>query len=78
MATHEQAPPSTALTDEQLAADCAVPGRYVGGSFDRGWARILACLAATGDAAAGDAGEDVGPTANHAGTAAGTPAGGGS
>jgi len=35
-----------ALTDEQLAADCALPGGYAGGSFDRGWTRILGCLAA--------------------------------
>ena len=35
-----------ALSDEQLAQDCALPGGYLGGSFDRGWARILACLAA--------------------------------
>jgi hypothetical protein len=35
-----------ALTEEQLAQDCALPGGYAGGSFDRGWARILACLAA--------------------------------
>ena len=34
-----------ALSDEQLAQDCALPGGYLGGSFDRGWARILACLA---------------------------------
>ena len=38
-----------ALTEEQLAADCAQPGGYAGGSFDRGWAHILACLAATVD-----------------------------
>jgi Activator of Hsp90 ATPase homolog 1-like protein len=35
-----------ALTEEQLAADCALPGGYASGSFDRGWAHILACLAA--------------------------------
>lgn len=35
-----------ALTEEQLAADCALPGGYAGGSFDRGWAHILACFAA--------------------------------
>ena len=45
-----------ALTEEQLAADCALPGGYAGGSFDRGWARILGCLAAAVDdgAPAGD------------------------
>ena len=31
-----------ALTEEQLAADCALPGGYAGGAFDRGWARIRA------------------------------------
>ncbi len=34
-----------ALSDEQLAEDCALPGGYAGGSFDRGWTRILACFA---------------------------------
>jgi hypothetical protein len=38
-----------ALTDEQLAADCALPGGYAGGSFDRGWAHILSCLGAAID-----------------------------
>ena len=33
------------LTDEQLAADCALPGGYAGGGFTRGWAHILGCLA---------------------------------
>ncbi len=57
-----------ALTEEQLAADCALPGGYAGGSFDRGWARILACLAAAAEDAAA---EDAGPTANDVGTRAG-------
>jgi uncharacterized protein YndB with AHSA1/START domain len=35
------------LTDEQLAEDCALPGGYTGGAYREGWARILACLAAT-------------------------------
>jgi uncharacterized protein YndB with AHSA1/START domain len=34
-----------ALSEEQLAEDCALPGGYAGGSFDRGWTQILACLA---------------------------------
>ena len=43
-----------ALTEEQLAADCALPGGYAGGSFERGWARILACFAAAADDGAPD------------------------
>jgi uncharacterized protein YndB with AHSA1/START domain len=38
------------LSDEQLAADCALPGGYAGGAFDEGWARILACLSAAAEA----------------------------
>jgi uncharacterized protein YndB with AHSA1/START domain len=38
------------LTDEQLAEDCALPGGYLGGAFDKGWAFILSRLA---DAAEG-------------------------
>ena len=30
-----------ALTDEQLSADCALPGGYNGGAWDTGWRRIL-------------------------------------
>ena len=33
-----------ALTDEQLAADCALPGGYSSGAYSEGWAMILACL----------------------------------
>jgi uncharacterized protein YndB with AHSA1/START domain len=33
------------LTEEQLAKDCALPGGYLGGSYSKGWARILGCLA---------------------------------
>ncbi|HEX8008584.1 MAG TPA: SRPBCC domain-containing protein [Trebonia sp.] len=29
------------LSDEQLAEDCALPGGYLSGSFDKGWAFIL-------------------------------------
>jgi len=34
-----------ALTDEQLAEDCALPGGYASGAYSRGWATILASLA---------------------------------
>ena len=40
-----------ALTEEQLAKDCALPGGYEGGSFERGWTRILSCFAAAAEAA---------------------------
>jgi hypothetical protein len=30
-----------ALSDEQLAEDCGLPGGYLGGSFDIGWSLIL-------------------------------------
>lgn len=33
------------LSDEQLAKDCALPGGYLGGAFDKGWAFILGRLA---------------------------------
>jgi uncharacterized protein YndB with AHSA1/START domain len=29
------------LSGDQLAADCALPGGYLGGAFDQGWAIIL-------------------------------------
>jgi hypothetical protein len=45
-----------ALTDEQLAADCALPGGYTSGAYSQGWAIILACLAETITADAGTAG----------------------
>jgi len=35
-----------ALTDEQLAEDCALPGGYTGGSYSAGWTQILGRLAA--------------------------------
>ena len=34
-----------ALTDEQLAADCALPGGYSSGAYSEGWGAILSCLA---------------------------------
>lgn len=34
------------MTEEQLAADCALPGGYLAGAYRDGWARILGCLAA--------------------------------
>ena len=33
-----------ALTDEQLTADCALPGGYSSGAYSKGWATVLACL----------------------------------
>jgi uncharacterized protein YndB with AHSA1/START domain len=38
------------LTDEQLAADCALAGGYSGGAFARGWAHILSCLSFAAEA----------------------------
>ncbi len=34
-----------ALTDEQLAQDCALPGGYAAGTYSAGWAQILAAAA---------------------------------
>jgi hypothetical protein len=34
-----------ALTDEQLAEDCALPGGYSSGAYSAGWATILQSLA---------------------------------
>jgi hypothetical protein len=34
-----------ALTEEQLAQDCALPGGYRSGAYSAGWATILECLA---------------------------------
>ena len=34
-----------ALTAEQLAQDCALPGGYASGGYSAGWTRILACFA---------------------------------
>jgi uncharacterized protein YndB with AHSA1/START domain len=33
------------LSDEQLAKDCALPGGYLSGAFDKGWGLILGRLA---------------------------------
>lgn len=41
------------LTDEQLASDCALPGGYAGGAFDKGWARILGRFTAAVEDATG-------------------------
>jgi uncharacterized protein YndB with AHSA1/START domain len=38
-----------ALSDEQLAEDCALPGGYVGGSYAAGWTRILARMVAAAE-----------------------------
>ncbi|HLH82461.1 MAG TPA: SRPBCC domain-containing protein [Trebonia sp.] len=40
------------LSDEQLAEDCALPGGYLGGAFDKGWAFILGRLAGAAEGAA--------------------------
>jgi uncharacterized protein YndB with AHSA1/START domain len=42
-----------ALSEADLAKACALPGGYLGGSFNTGWARILGCLVAAVDAADG-------------------------
>lgn len=47
------------LTEEQLAKDCALPGGYLGGSYNEGWARILTCFV---EASGGH-----GPTVNSTG-----------
>jgi uncharacterized protein YndB with AHSA1/START domain len=39
-----------ALSDEQIAEDCALPGGYANGSYARGWAQILARFAAAAEA----------------------------
>lgn len=38
-----------ALSEAQLAEDCALPGGYTSGGYTHGWARILACLAAAAE-----------------------------
>jgi len=49
-----------ALTEEQLAADCALPGGYTSGAYATGWAAILACLAETIAASADESQPDGG------------------
>lgn len=39
-----------ALTDEQLAEDCALPGGYTAGAYATGWTRILERLTALAEA----------------------------
>jgi hypothetical protein len=39
-----------ALTDEELAEDCALPGGYASGAYHEGWASILNCLTAAAQA----------------------------
>jgi hypothetical protein len=41
-----------ALTEEQLGADCVLPGGYTGGSYAHGWALILGRLGTVFDLAA--------------------------
>ena len=43
-----------AMTDEQLAKDCALPGGYSSGAYSAGWTRILDRFAATLGASGGD------------------------
>jgi len=38
-----------ALSDEQLAQDCALPGGYTGGAYREGWAIILGHLVAAAE-----------------------------
>ncbi len=38
-----------ALTEEQLAQDCAAPGGYRSGAYSRGWAHVLALLTAAAE-----------------------------
>jgi uncharacterized protein YndB with AHSA1/START domain len=38
-----------ALSEEQIAEDCALPGGYSGGGYATGWALILSRLAAAAD-----------------------------
>ena len=45
-----------ALTEEQLATDCALPGGCSSGAYSQGWATILACLAKAVADGAGPAG----------------------
>jgi hypothetical protein len=40
-----------ALTEEQLGADCVLPGGYTGGSYAHGWALILGRLGTVFDLA---------------------------
>ena len=42
-----------AMTDEQLARDCALPGGYTSGAYSAGWARILERFAAAMATASG-------------------------
>lgn len=39
-----------ALSDEQIAEDCALPGGHANGSYARGWAQILARFVAAAEA----------------------------
>ena len=41
-----------ALSEAQIAEDCAHPGGYTSGAFTQGWAEILGCLVVATEAAA--------------------------
>jgi hypothetical protein len=60
-----------AMTDEQLAQDCALPGGYSSGAYSAGWTRILDGFAATLGASDGDSpgtgGHSPGPGDDHPG-----------
>jgi hypothetical protein len=60
-----------AMTDEQLAQDCALPGGYSCGAYSAGWIRILDGFAATLGASDGDSpgtgGHSPGPGDDHPG-----------
>ena len=62
-----------AMTDEQLAQDCALPGGYSSGAYSAGWTRILDRFAATLGASGGD-----GPGTGGPGPGAGADHPGGS
>jgi hypothetical protein len=60
-----------AMTDEQLAQDCALPGGYSSGAYSAGWARILdgfaATLGASDGVSPGTGGHSPGPGDDHPG-----------
>jgi hypothetical protein len=47
-----------ALTDEQLAEDCALPGGYASGAYLTGWERVLHSFASFVDNTTRSAGTD--------------------
>jgi Activator of Hsp90 ATPase homolog 1-like protein len=51
-----------ALTEEQLAEDCAAPGGYRSGAYSRGWAHVLALLTAAAESDARTANQEEPPS----------------